>query len=93
MATRDLKQRVFFKKVKKTYRIQNTPFTGDDKFWGIAYTAHGVTQIIYWNKYTEVSKKSRTYTSKNLPKAIKAWLTVQGIPLIEGIPVRNTTIH
>lgn len=94
MATRDVKhKRVFFKKIKDTYLIQDTPFTGDDKFWGIAYTDFGVTKIIYWNKYTETSKKSRAYTTENLPKVIKAWLSVQGIPLIEEIPERSTTIH
>lgn len=72
-------KRVFFKKVGDTYLTNDRPFSGD-QYWEVIYTELGVVLITFWNK----NSKHRSYIMENLPKAIKAWLAIQGIPLETG---------
>lgn len=77
MTTRNIKQqRMFFKKNKDTFMTSERPFSGE-KYWEIVYNQFGVIAVTFWN----IKGKHRYYSVPNMPKAIRAWLVVQGIPV------------
>lgn len=77
MVTRVVEQqRIFFKKNKDTFLTSERPFSGD-KYWEVVYTHLGVVAVTFWNS----KGKHRYYSMPNMPKAIRAWLVVQGIPV------------
>ena len=65
-----------FKKEGNEFKVVDSITVGDIH-WRIRYSGPNIVNITYWTK----KNKSRHYGMESLPKAIKAWLVIQGINL------------
>lgn len=73
--TRDLLiSEVIFKEDGNEFKVVDSITIGVIH-WSIRYFGNQIVTITYWTK----KAKSRYYGMDSLPKAIKAWLVIQGI--------------